>query len=153
MRYCNGLIAYIFLHYLMKFHLEITKAAFLYVLSDHPTYIYHSTSGFLAQELGSLAPQCQSGWCRKFCFQKFDPFTSYIRGGGAGNPPISSSFNSDETCHIHLYAIYPYRCTSGFLAQELVWEQETEKYRKQNFDTPMTLGGGGLATQLILFQS
>ena len=25
MRYCNGFIAYILLHYLMKFHLEITK--------------------------------------------------------------------------------------------------------------------------------
>ena len=25
MRYCNGLIAYILLHYLMEFHLEITK--------------------------------------------------------------------------------------------------------------------------------
>ena len=43
MRYCNGLIAYILLHYLMKFHLEITKdkemTTFLYVLSDHPTYV------------------------------------------------------------------------------------------------------------------
>ena len=42
MRYCNGLIAYILLHYLMKFHLEITKdkemTIFLYILSDHPTY-------------------------------------------------------------------------------------------------------------------
>ena len=42
MRYCNGLIAYILLHFLMKFHLEITKdkemTTFLYVLSDHPTY-------------------------------------------------------------------------------------------------------------------
>ena len=42
MRYCNGLIAYVFLHYLMKFHLEVTKdkemTTFLYVLSDHPTY-------------------------------------------------------------------------------------------------------------------
>ena len=43
MRYCNGFIAYILLHYLMKFHLEITKdkemTTFLYVLSDHPTYM------------------------------------------------------------------------------------------------------------------
>ena len=43
MRYCNGLIAYILLHYLMKFHLEITRdkemTTFLYVLSDHPTYL------------------------------------------------------------------------------------------------------------------
>ena len=43
MCYCNGLIAYILLHYLMKFHLEITKdkemTVFLYVLSDHPTYV------------------------------------------------------------------------------------------------------------------
>ena len=45
MRYCNGITAYILLHYLMKFHLEITKAkemtTFLYihVLSDHPMYM------------------------------------------------------------------------------------------------------------------
>ena len=42
MRYCNGITAYISLHYLMKFHLEITKdkemTAFLYILSDHPSY-------------------------------------------------------------------------------------------------------------------
>ena len=42
MRYCNGITAYILLHYLMKFHLEMTKdkemTAFLYILSDHPSY-------------------------------------------------------------------------------------------------------------------
>ena len=42
MRYCNGITAYILLHYLMIFHIEITKdkemKTFLYVLSDHPTY-------------------------------------------------------------------------------------------------------------------
>ena len=42
MNYCNGITAYILLHYLMKFHLEITKAkemtTVLYIFSDHPTY-------------------------------------------------------------------------------------------------------------------
>ena len=42
MRNCNGITAYILLHYLLKFHLEITKAkemtTVLYVLSDHPSY-------------------------------------------------------------------------------------------------------------------
>ena len=47
--------------------------------------------------------------------------------------PISSSFNPDETCHILVYTIHLCRSTSGFLAQELVWEQETENSRKWNF--------------------
>ena len=42
MRFCNGITAYILLHYLMKFHLEILKdkemTSILYVLSDHPSY-------------------------------------------------------------------------------------------------------------------
>ena len=42
MRYFNGITVYILLHYLMKFHLEITKekerTTFLYILSAHPTY-------------------------------------------------------------------------------------------------------------------
>ena len=50
MRYCNGITAYILLHYLMKFHLEITKykemTTFLYVLSDHPSYKIVSFSIF-----------------------------------------------------------------------------------------------------------
>ena len=50
--------------------------------------------------------------------------------------PISSSFNPDETCHILVHTIHLCRSTSGFLAQELVWEQETENYRKWNFLTP-----------------
>ena len=47
MRYCKGLIAYILLHYLMKFHLVIAKdkemTIFLYVLSDHPKYNFFSS--------------------------------------------------------------------------------------------------------------
>ena len=43
MRFCNGIIAYILLHTVLKFYLEITKAkelrTFLYILSDHPSYI------------------------------------------------------------------------------------------------------------------
>ena len=55
MRYCNGLIAYILLHYLMKFHLEITKdkemTIFLYVLSDHPTYVKKLLIGTLNNKM------------------------------------------------------------------------------------------------------
>ena len=46
MRYCNGITADTLLHYLMKFHLEVTKdkemTTFLFVLSDHPSYIWFS---------------------------------------------------------------------------------------------------------------
>ena len=51
-------------------------------------------------------------------------------------------------CTVLTYTIYLCRSTSCFLAQELVWEQETEN---GIFDTPVTLGD--LATHLILFQS
>ena len=44
MHHCNGITANILLHYLLKFHLEITKAkemtTVLYVLSDHPSYFH-----------------------------------------------------------------------------------------------------------------
>ena len=36
-------------------------------------------------------------------------------------------------CTVLVYTIHLCRSTSGFLAQELVWEQETENYRKWNF--------------------
>ena len=42
MRYCNGIPAYVMLHYVLKLHLEMTKAkemiTFLYIFFDHPTY-------------------------------------------------------------------------------------------------------------------
>ena len=55
MRYCNGITAYILLHYVMKFYLEKTKAkemtTFLYVLFDHPTY-YIPLNPILCSETG-----------------------------------------------------------------------------------------------------
>ena len=69
MRYCNGITADILLHYLMKFHLEITKdkemATFLYVLSDHPSYISWT---YLSEEsVVLLASHCPDFHIRKTC--------------------------------------------------------------------------------------
>ena len=46
-------------------------------------------------------------------------------------------FNPNETCHMFVYTIYLYRSTSGFLAQEPVWERETTKDRKYIFLQPL----------------
>ena len=96
-------------------------------------HLCRSTSGFLAEEL------------------VWEQETENYRKWNFLTPPwhwgpwllISSSFNPDETCHILVYTIHLCRSTSGFLAQELVWEQETENPRKWNFWHPHDIGGPG----------
>ena len=89
------------------------------------TSIWYS-SGFLAQEL-VWEQETENSWKWNFWHPPWH-WGPWL--------PISSSFNPDETCHILVYTIHLCRSASGFLAQELVWEQETENYRKWNFLTP-----------------
>ena len=106
----------------------MTFGALATFIHSYIIYLYCSISGFLAQE---LVWEQDTEKYRKYFF--FAP-PSDIVGVWV---PISSSFNPDETCHILVYTIHLCRSTSGFLAQELVWEQDTEKYRKYFFCTPL----------------
>ena len=141
--------------------------------------MWQVSSGLKENEMGSQGPQCHGG-CQKFHFREF--LVSYSQTSSCARKPlvlphrcivytsmlqVSSGLKEDEMgsqgpkCHggcqkfpfsIVFGLLHLCRSTSCFLAQELVWEQETEKYRKWNFLTPpMTLGA--LATHLILFQS
>ena len=42
--------------------------------------------------------------------------------------PIGTSFNPNETWHIHCGMTRLHRCNNGLLAQELVSGQQTSKY-------------------------
>ena len=85
MRYCNGIIADILLHYLMKFHLEITKdkemTTFLYVLSDHPTY---NSTVFQSCRDAAILSNIDCTTCM-WCESLYSPETRGI--GGSFRPP------------------------------------------------------------------
>ena len=111
------------------------------------TSMWQVSSGLKEDEMGSQTPHYVRGGCKTIIFdlsRSLAPKLALV--------PSSSSFNPNETSHIHSYIIYLYCSISGFLAQELVWEQETENDRKYFFAPPSDIVGG-LATHLILFQS
>ena len=73
MRCCNGITAYILLHTVMKFYLEMIKTkemrTFLYVLSDHPSYNDLSSLDCQIHECSCLLnvpSKAKISWIRNF---------------------------------------------------------------------------------------